>query len=79
MEKERKEKEAKEIAEKERIEKIKAQFDNPASQWDKDQSDIRDMTEKEHIEKEKPKDTDNVEKKSSGRGYGHSPEEPKDT
>lgn len=55
MENERKAKEAEEKAEREKMEKIRDQFDDTASQWDKDKQDIRDMAKKEYIESEQAK------------------------
>ncbi|KAF2103589.1 Anp1-domain-containing protein [Rhizodiscina lignyota] len=52
MERERKDKEEKEREERERMERIKEQFDDPASQWDKDKNDIKDMATKEYLESE---------------------------
>ena len=40
MEKERKAREAEELKNKERMDKINSQFDDTASQWEKDKSDI---------------------------------------
>lgn len=43
MEKEKKDKAAKEKADIEKIEKIKSQFDNPSSQWEKDKTTFQDI------------------------------------
>ncbi|KAF7845666.1 hypothetical protein BT93_L1350 [Corymbia citriodora subsp. variegata] len=44
MDKEKKEREEAEKEKAERLEKISSQFDDAASQWEKDKSDIRDMS-----------------------------------
>ncbi|KAF2188370.1 glycosyltransferase family 62 protein [Zopfia rhizophila CBS 207.26] len=47
MEQEKKKKEAEEAAKKERLDKIKDQFDFPSSQWEKDKTTIHNMAVKE--------------------------------
>ncbi|TLD37720.1 glycosyltransferase family 62 protein [Venturia nashicola] len=49
---ERKEKAAKEKEEKDRMEKIKSQFDSPKEQWQKDKAIIKDEAKKEYAESE---------------------------
>lgn len=47
MEQERKQREQEEIEKKERLEKINSQFEEGASQWEKDKEGIRDMSQKD--------------------------------
>ena len=46
MEKERKAKEAEENAKKERMEKIKDQFDSKSSDWEKEKAEVQNMVQK---------------------------------
>lgn len=51
MENERKAREEEERQKQERLEKIQTQFDDTASQWEKDKSEIMDMSAKAAAEK----------------------------
>lgn len=56
MEQERLEREKEEKERKERMEKISNQFDDTASQWEKDKDEIRELTKKEFAAKQSKED-----------------------
>jgi len=50
MENERKAREAEEKAKQERLDRIQSQFDDTASQWEKDKDVLKDMKDKDSVE-----------------------------
>ena len=54
MEREKKTREKEEIARQERMKKVKEEFNEPNSQWEKDKSELQNIAKKEEAAKQKP-------------------------
>lgn len=76
MEKERKAKEAEELAKKERMDKIKDQFDSKSSDWEKEKAAVQDMVQKEKNEANKGESKDKVHE-ARGEDDKQKPQPPK--